>query len=100
VSDAWMNHVRWSYLHRIRLMALQQGLTLVKVPGDDPDAELEGYLAGEWGDEEEDPTLFTLLEQATGDKCFPEGATIGQIEDYLTSGPHATANDTRLPAED
>ena len=100
MSDAWMNHVRWSYLHRVRLMALQQGLTLVKAPGADPDAELEGYLAGEWGDEDEAPTLFMLLEQATGEKCFPQGATIGQIEDYLSTGPHATPKDTPPPAKD
>ena len=100
MSDEWMNHVRWSYLHKIRLMALQQGLTLVKSPQGDPNAELEGYLAGEWGDEEEDPTLFMLLEQATGNKCFPEGATIGQIEDYLATGPHATPKKTRRPSKD
>jgi len=90
VSDEWMNHVRWSYLHKMRLMALQHGLTLVKAPHADSDDELEGYLAGEWGDEEEEPTLFMLLEQATGNKYFPDGATIGQIEDYLATDTHET----------
>ena len=58
---------------------------LVRVPDYDPDTELEGYLEAEWGDEDAEPSLYLLLEQSTGKHLFPEGVTIGQIEDFLTS---------------
>jgi hypothetical protein len=80
-----MDHVRWSYLHRIRLTALQQGFVLVQAPVGDQNSELEGYLTAEWSSQDEETMLFTLVEQATGDNVFPDGVTLGQIEDYLTA---------------
>lgn len=86
MSDDWMDHVRWSYLHRVRLTALRQGFILVQAPDDgDPDAELEGYLTAEWSSQDEESGLYTLVEQATGGNCFPDGITLGQIEDYLAT---------------
>jgi len=80
-----MDYVRWSYLHRVRLTALQQGFILVQAPAGDQDADLEGYLTAEWSSQDEETSLFTLIAQATGDDCFPKGVTLGQIEDYLAS---------------
>jgi hypothetical protein len=90
LSDDWMDHVRWSYLHSLRLTALRQGFILVQSSDPDPDAELEGYLTAEWSGQDDESCLFTLLEQATGENCFPDGVTLGQIEDYLATGPSTT----------
>ena len=97
MSDEWMDHVRWSYVHRIRLMAQRHGFVLVRFPDYDPDTELEGYLEAEWGDEDAEPSLYLLLEQSTGKHLFPEGVTIGQIEDFLTErGAVGTVASTTL----
>lgn len=85
MSNDWMDHVRWSYLHEIRLLALQRRFILVQAPAGDPDAEFEGYLTAEWSSQDEETALFTLVEQATGNNVFPEGVTLGQIEDYLST---------------
>ena len=85
MSDEWMDHVRWSYLHRIRLMALRQGFILVQAPSGDSDAEFEGYMTAEWSGEDEEGCLYTLILQATGENRFPQGATLGQIEDHLAT---------------
>ena len=50
----------------------------------------KGYLEAEWGDEEAEPSLYLLLEQSTGKRLFPDGVTIGQIEDFLTSEAQPT----------
>jgi hypothetical protein len=89
VSDEWMDHVRWSYLHRIKLMAQRHGFVLVRAKDAAPEAELEGYLAAELGPEDVEPSLYMLLVQASGERRFSEGATIGQIEDYLMGLPPA-----------
>ena len=80
-----MDYVRWSYLHQIRLLALRKGFVLVQAPIGDPDAELEGYLTAEWSSQDKETMLFTLVEQATEDNVFPQGVTLGQIEDYLAT---------------
>jgi hypothetical protein len=85
VNNDWMDHVRWSYLHEVRLLALQRGFVLVQAPIGDPDTDLEGYLTAEWSSQDAESALFTLVEQATGDNVFPEGVTLGQIEDYLST---------------
>ena len=95
MSEEWMDHVRWSYLHRIKLMAQRQGYVLVRAPDIGPDTELEGYLEAEWGAEDADPSLYMLIEQSTAKKWFPEGITIGQVEDFLTGDP-----DTSKPEAD
>jgi hypothetical protein len=46
-------------------------------------------LAAELGPEDVEPSLYMLLVQASGERRFSEGATIGQIEDYLMSLPPA-----------
>ena len=85
MSNDWMDYVRWSYLHETRLLALQKGFILVQAPVGDPDSELEGYLTAEWSSQDKETMLFTLVEQATEDNVFPEGVTLGQIEDYLAT---------------
>jgi len=97
VSNEWMDHVRWSYLHRIRLTALGQGYILVQAQETDPDSELEGYLTAEWSGEDDEGCLYTLLLQATGKNCFPDGATLGQIEDYLAEGPDSGHESAHTP---
>jgi hypothetical protein len=78
-----MDHVRYSYLHKIRQMALQQGFIVVQAPSGDPDADLEGYLTSEWSSHDDESSLYTLVVQATGESLFADGVTLGQIEDYL-----------------
>ena len=99
MSDEWMDSVRWSYINRIRLMALQQGLVLVKVPSD-PSALLKDYRAPEWACEEDAPCLYVLLDEEAGDTLFSEGITIGDVEDYLTTGPRATWRYGQAPPGD
>jgi hypothetical protein len=86
VSDEWMDHVRWSYVRGIKQLAQNRGYALVGLRDPGPDSELEGYLESEWGSEDAEPELYLLLEQATGERLFAGGATLGQIEDFLTAG--------------
>jgi hypothetical protein len=81
-----MDHIRWSYVRGIKSLAQNRGYALVGLREPGPDAELEGYLESEWGSEDAEPELYLLLQQATGKRLFAEGATLGQIEDFLTAG--------------
>ena len=83
--EEWMDHVRWSYVHRIKLMAQRQGFVLVSAQADDPDAEVEEFFAAERDAGDDAPSLCMLVEQATGTRHFPEGVTLGEIEDFLES---------------
>ncbi len=80
----WMNHIRWTYIHRVSLMALQHGLTLAQSPSD-PDAEPMD-IWDENGEAANADGLYLLIDQATGERYPRRGITLGEIEDYLLTG--------------
>jgi hypothetical protein len=84
----WMNHVRRAYIQRVRLMALEHGLTLAEAPDG-----LQGDPKDLWDERGKDlgehVCLYMLIDSATGEQYSPRGVTLGQIEDHLLTGIHS-----------
>jgi hypothetical protein len=88
----WMNHVRRAYIQRVRLMALEHGLTLAEAP-DTPGGDPKELWDERGQDLGEHACLYVLVDRATGERYSPRGVTLGQIEDHFLTGIH-----TRVPA--
>jgi hypothetical protein len=80
----WMDHVRWTYIHRVGLMARQHGLTLAQSPIDPAEEPLD--IWDESGKAADEDCLYLLIDQATGERYPRRGITLGEIEDYLLAG--------------
>jgi len=110
-----MDHIRWSYIRKIRQMALQQGFVLAKmeavghgiIPDEFPVFELRqpggkpsgGIADAEWECHDDDACLYTLVDQVTNASAFKDGVTIGQVEDFLINNPRNSPPKPAAPSD-
>ena len=80
----WMSHVRWTYIHRVSLMALEHGFTLAQSPSDPESDPLD--IWDENGEASDEDCLYLLIDRATEERYPRRGITLGEIEDYLLTG--------------
>ena len=81
----WMNHIRRTYIQKVRRMALEHGLRLAEAPD-----TLQGDPKDLWDERGKDlgehACLYMLIDCDNGEQYSRHGITLGQIEDHLRTG--------------
>ena len=80
MAEKWMVQARAAYTERVRRTALDKGFVLMRVTDNGP----QDYRAAGWVCTEDEPSLYILRDEATEIERFPGGASLGEIEEYLT----------------